>query len=186
MRRNQCDIIRNFHCDRVVIQQMSSEFIFWLVIAEILITFGTMWGLYKLFTRTIRSRSSDSVDSPTQKTLLKSVVTLNKSSGGIKSTGFEPTLKTSVEPLKKDQKKQNFLDLLDELSGLDEDPDEAERNRRKRVREQIKTASSSGIEASASDETASQTFIGREPPGRDPGRIELELIIADAPSIKEK
>lgn len=167
---------------------MSTEFIFWIGLAGIFILIAAMWGLFKLFLKKIRRSDSDNVAPPVQKMLLKSVITISKSSDGreIKSTGFEPTLKRSIEPLHRNQKKQNFLELLDELNALDDNQEEFEGNRRKQGKEEIKTASSSGIEASASDETSSQTFIGREAPSQNPGRIELELIIADSPTIKEK
>lgn len=50
--------------------------------------------------------------------------------------------------------------------------------------DEIFTASSTGIEANSSDETASQTFIGKQPDMMsDPGRITLSLIKAHGPIV---
>lgn len=168
-------------------QPISTDIIVWLAVAGIFASAAIMWGIYKLIAKLSRPRDTEeSVDSPVQKVLIKSVASTKSTDvRGIKSTGFEPTLKRSVESVKKDEKKQNFLDLLDELNGLDDNKEELERKRRKRAKELVTTASSVGIEASASDETASQTFIGREPPRPDPGRIELDLIKADSTLIEE-
>lgn len=167
-------------------QPISTDIIVWLTLAGIFASAAIMWGIYKLIAKLSRPRETESIDSPAKKVLIKSIAS-NKSADvrGIKSTGFEPTLKRSVESVKKDEKKQNFLDLLDELNGLEDNKEELERKRRKREKELVTTASSVGIEASASDETASQTFIGREPPRPDPGRIELDLIKADSTLIEE-
>lgn len=89
------------------------------------------------------------------------------------SFGFVPSIR-SVAPLSNRGKRgtQNFLMLLDSLDALEDE--EAKRSRRKRV---TTAASASGIEANSSDETASQTRIGKElEVGTDPGRITLNFI----------
>lgn len=111
-----------------------------------------------------------------------------RSYGSRKSTGFEITIK-SVEPAKKGSKSNSFLTILDRLNAMDED-DVLERERKKRRKEEeirrnaAYTASSSGIEADSSDETASQTFIGQDPEATpDPGQIQLGLIKAQDPDL---
>lgn len=103
-----------------------------------------------------------------------------------KSTGFEPSIstieQTIVEPLKK-QSGNSFLEILNRLNETDREEDELERKereRRKRRREQrVQSISPTGIEAGSSDETASQTFIGKEFESRpNPGKILLGLIKA--------
>lgn len=113
-----------------------------------------------------------------------------KSNLSRKSSGFELTIPVkSVEPVKKGQKGVNFLDLLDKLNEvIDDDQEQSERRERERkkrkyderhMRDTIDTTSSAGIEANPSDETASQTFIGKEPDSRpDPGELQLGLIKA--------
>lgn len=89
-----------------------------------------------------------------------------------RSFGFVPSMRT-IAPLSNRGKRstQNFLILLDTLDALEDE----EQKRRK----PYTVASSSGIEANPSDETASQTCIGREPDNsKDPGQIQLSLIRA--------
>lgn len=109
-----------------------------------------------------------------------------KSNGSRKSAGFEINIK-SVEPATKANRSSNFLNILDKLNAIDEDEEEErlERERKRRRKEEenkrlaVYTASSAGIEADSSDETASQTFIGQDAESRpDPGRIQLGLIKA--------
>lgn len=95
-----------------------------------------------------------------------------------KSTGFTPTLK-SVFPVTTSGKcgSQNFLMLLDSLDALD-DEEIVRRDPPATV------ASSTGIEANPSDETASQTLIGKELENdQDPGRIKLNLIKSEDPKL---
>lgn len=89
------------------------------------------------------------------------------------SFGFVPSIR-SVAPISNRGHRgtQNFLMLLDSLDALDDD--ELKRSRQK---PQFTAASGSGIEASSSDETASQTLIGKElDKSKDPGRIQLDYI----------
>lgn len=82
---------------------------------------------------------------------------------------------TMIEPLASRRPGNNFLEILNNLND-DEDDDEKAKQVAKRDRA-LRTASSSGIEANPSDETASQTLIGREADtDADPGLIQLGLI----------
>lgn len=112
-----------------------------------------------------------------------------KSNGSRKSVGFEITIK-SVEPATKSNRSSNFLTILDRLNAIDEDEEEErkERERKRRRKEEENkrlgtyTASSAGIEADSSDETASQTFIGQDADAvPDPGQILLDFIKASDP-----
>lgn len=92
-----------------------------------------------------------------------------------KSFGFTPSMRT-VAPISNRGKRgaQNFLMLLDTLDALEDDE-----SKRRKIHQVYTAASSSGIEANSSDETASQTFIGRElDKSNDPGQIQLSLIKA--------
>jgi len=110
---------------------------------------------------------------------MKSLVSVHNSEDSLrskKSTGFIPTLK-SVFPVSSSNNRgsQNFLMLLDSLDAIDDDEIE-----KKAPPSTI--ASCTGIEANPSDETASQTLIGRElNSSEDPGRILLNLIKSDDP-----
>lgn len=94
-----------------------------------------------------------------------------KSDGSRKSFGFEPLVKK--------YKGNNFLAILDEINALDE---EEEQRRLKKRDRRIRTASSVGIDADSTDETASQTFIGKASAVSqqlpDPGGIQLGFIKA--------
>lgn len=105
-------------------------------------------GSYNLYTRTIQKRAPQ-----------------------------RPAVKAPfVQPVTKGGNMSNFLQILDRINAVDGE-DEEERRERERKRHATRSASSSGIEAAPSDETASQTFIGKEPEARpDPGRIQLGLI----------
>lgn len=109
----------------------------------------------------------------------------------LKSSGFQPTvfvrqpIDASSNGIRKIGQHQSFLEMLNELSTLEDSDEEAAREiRRKaveaaaaRAESQPASASSGGIEINPSDETASQTLIGQnltEAP--DPGLIELKLI----------
>lgn len=107
----------------------------------------------------------------------KSVGTAIKSYGSKKSTGFEPSIKEEQNNQMNAGKKPNFLELLDKLDEIaTQDAENANRKGGQKNRAAL-TASSSGIEANSSDETASQTFIGRGPDARpDPGQINLDII----------
>lgn len=111
-----------------------------------------------------------------------------KSYSSRKSTGFEPSINReallqTVEPLK-GQRTSSFLEILNKLNELEGDDEEErkerERKRRRREERELNSISSiNGIDANSSDETASQTFIGKPPDARpDPGRIKLGLIRA--------
>lgn len=109
-----------------------------------------------------------------------------KSNGSRKSVGFELTIK-SVEPVMKSNRSSNFLTILDRLNAIDEDEEEErkERERKRRRKEEenkrlaVYTASSAGIDADSSDETASQTFIGQDADSvPEPGQIQLNFIKA--------
>ena len=92
-----------------------------------------------------------------------------------KSFGFVPSIR-SVAPLsnRNGRGTQNFLMFLDTLEAIDEDE-----TKRKKPAKVYTVASQSGIEANSSDETASQTFIGRPLDGcKEPGKIQLSLIKA--------
>lgn len=89
------------------------------------------------------------------------------------SFGFVPSIR-SVAPLSNRGKRgtQNFLMLLDTLDVIDDE--DAKRPKPKHV---STAASVSGIEANSSDETASQTLIGKElDVGKDLGPIQLNYI----------
>jgi hypothetical protein len=91
------------------------------------------------------------------------------------SFGFIPSIRT-VAPLANRGKRetQNFLMLLDSLEPIE---DEDARRRKQQPRKPFTTASSSGIEANSSDETASQTLIGKElDRSCDIGEIKLDYI----------
>ena len=89
-------------------------------------------------------------------------ITSNASDDSLKSRnsfGFVPSIRT-VAPLTNRGKRgtQNFLMLLDSLDPIEDE----EAKKRKQPKRHYTTASSSGIEANSSDETASQTLIGKE------------------------
>jgi len=107
---------------------------------------------------------------------VKSRIGEMKSNGSRRSTGFEPTLGT-VKPFSRGGRKNNFLELLDRLNAIDAESEQELQEREEKKKKAAYTASSAGIEADPSDETASQTFIGKEPTSRpDPGSIHLSLI----------
>lgn len=97
------------------------------------------------------------------------------SAGPYKSTGFETRKELAKE---KERQGQNFLDMLNELSALEDFDEERMRRERRLVeKQQLQSSGSGALEVNSSDETSSQTLIGRqseEPP--DPGSIELKLI----------
>lgn len=108
-----------------------------------------------------------------------------QSVGSRNSYGFEPNTWLIEPVVKQGHKTNNFLSILERLDALEEFDEfereqERERVRRRRlVEETPQTISSAGIEANSSDETASQTYIGKEATARpDPGTIELSLIRA--------
>ena len=130
--------------------------------------------------------NSDLSDKPVRESLVGNLITLPSNSTpqvaeasteslkSKKSFGFVPSIK-AVEPLPNHGKRdtQNFLMLLDTLDALDDE------DTKRRKMEASYTASSAGIEANSSDETASQTFIGRDlDADNDPGKIHLRLIRA--------
>lgn len=97
-----------------------------------------------------------------------------------KSFGFVPSIRT-VAPLTNRGRRgtQNFLMLLDSLDPIE---DEEAKRRRQPPRKPFTAASASGIEATSSDETASQTLIGKELDRfEDPGAIKLDYIKAQNP-----
>lgn len=88
------------------------------------------------------------------------------------SFGFVPSIR-SVAPLSNRGHRgtQNFLMLLDSLDVLED-----EDTKRSKLKHHT-VVSGSGIEANPSDETASQTLIGKElDRSTDPGRILLNYI----------
>lgn len=88
------------------------------------------------------------------------------------SFGFTPSIRT-VAPLTNRGRRntQNFLMLLDSLEPIEDV--EAKKRRRK----PFTATSSSGIEPTPSDETASQTLIGKEVDRvKDLGAIKLDYI----------
>lgn len=100
---------------------------------------------------------------------------------GPSSTGFQPTTiseNQTVEPLIKRERGNSFLEILDTLNKMDDDEEEKERKKRRR-NQKVQSVSSTGIEPNPSDETDSQTFIGKESEARpEPGKILLGLIKA--------
>jgi hypothetical protein len=110
-------------------------------------------------------------------------ITSNASDDSLKSRnsfGFTPSIRT-VAPLANRGRRgtQNFLMLLDSLEPIE---NEEAKRRRQHPKKPFTTASASGIEANSSDETSSQTLIGKElDRGSDPGAIQLDYIRAQNP-----
>lgn len=140
--------------------------IIWIIALGALSQLVIIWGLYKLVSF-FRNRRDAPIASP-------------------ESSGFEITIK-SVEPVIKGNKSNNFMTILERLTNEDDELEKELKERRKEEaskRNAAYTASSSGIEADSSDETASQTFIGQDPGATpDPGRIQLGLIKAQDPDL---
>lgn len=102
--------------------------------------------------------------------------------GSRKSTGFVPTSKQDAQVLQSSENQSSkntssFLDLLDQLNEITNDEKESSKKRAKMLANATFTASSSGLESSVSDETASQTLIGKfSESNPDPEQINLSLI----------
>lgn len=97
--------------------------------------------------------------------------------GSSKSTGFEPTMMVNSAAARK-RRDNNFLEILDRLNQEDKD-DDGLRDKKVNKDRLIRTGSSGGggIEANSSDETASQTYIGKElSTDLNPERIQLVMI----------
>lgn len=119
------------------------------------------------------------IQAPSRQPWLPRVVSNGTSIDSLRSRnsfGFVPSIR-SVAPVSNRGKRgtQNFLLLLDSLEPLEDDA----ARRRRQPKHPFTAASSSGIEANSSDETASQTFIGRDfDSSNDPGGIQLNYIKA--------
>lgn len=169
---------------------ISPTFIVLVIVLMIIVILITVFGLYKLISYLIQIFGTDQpINSPS---VLESnlraesdpMVSLDVNSiykPGRKAE-FLPRVGTSsrlVEPIVK--RRNNFLEILDRLSTLgdDEEEDRIRKRREERRRNMTDTSSSTGIEAESTDETASQTLIGKEPKATpEPGRIQLSLIKA--------
>lgn len=84
--------------------------------------------------------------------------------------------------------KSDFLDNLDRLNEQDQEFDRIDKEKRQKKKEEKlrqqkyrDDGSASGLQASNSDETASQTYIGKGPEScAEPGQISLDLIKAES------
>lgn len=164
---------------------LSLSAVVWIIGLVSFLIVAIIWTLYKLYAY-FRDRHDADIS--------KSYESVDSSSGQEtkKSTGFVPTIsitrpavdslgESPVDSRVKGKRSSNFLDLLNRLNEMDDE----DGNDRKHKTSTASTTS--GIEANPSDETASQTFIGKELDMKtEPGRIQLYLISKERDDQKER
>lgn len=181
---------------------VSGELLVWSIALLIGVVVALIWAVYRLFTWLMSKSVQDSSGRSNASSASSSLRPPDENAP--KTTGFLPSpllykkpqfirLEEAKQPLVREQELAtqrsavvqpvvkgrahgNFLQILDRLSAAEENDEESDTKRRERKK--TSTPSSSGIEAAMSDETASQTFIGKQPETRpDPGRIQLGLLM---------